>query len=1547
VKVQQNRKAKRTLVTRFWSVLLVLLLILILQSTTSQAQDCSSGLLLIDQQSSFVGVPHTATLTLGSSFTLECWAQARTFIAGSSLIEQSSDTGSQPYYALGFDSAQRLIGRFTPYARTPAVTSPVIQNITSWHHYAFVFSTDSVVLYIDGQKVAGDKTGTFNMFPNSDSVRIGFSAHRTRQSFLGMIDEVRIWNVARTGDAIRASMSKNLTGTEAGLICYYSFDDGFDKTILHDFSKHNNLGYLVGPSASLIPTPPSAPIRDSSIGYKLASIEQRIDCPPLVCATSFDTSFRLYNRGGDQIDVSSIGFLHSLSNPFTIAGVTSFSLAPDSLVSRSVRIHFSPTTGGDYFDTLIATTTTVCGGTVRIPVHAQYHTAEITSDINTLQFGTYVSCALPAQNNIRIRNIGTDPTTITNAIFFPSGDFEIVTPALPFVLGPGKDTAIVIRLLPGKDGPLSSTLSLTGVLAFKADSCLRNLSIIVNATRNSVALTIPPSLVLPTQQATLSSILIDTLLAIQNTGSVPVFLAPVSIQGKGFQILKPPPSIYLRPGDTLPVRVRFQSTSCGTFTSQLRIHITQPCTFDTTIEVRITILEPTLLSQALHYDFGSTCSPKDTIVNLKNTSSQTVILKSILFSTPGIFSLSTNVLPDSLPAGAIFPLAIHFAPAHAGDYNLTATVTMLPCGGVSFGLSGSAGIKNVLVSDTVLGFGRGCDFTAVTRSFKIYNRTASNVSIGRTDLVGSHNYQLPNLTLPVTISSGDSTQIDVVYRPLAPPTRDDALLFIRSSDSCFINAIELRGSREISSSYFLRSKADFDTVCPLSTKVLAVPLYNPGLDTVDIELPTLTATTPFTISDAPKQIAGHDTGYFLLKFAPTLATEYFDTLRARLGPCDKPVSIAIVGSGGSVAELALSDTLLDFGSINVGDTVKLCFSVTNLSCLPAIFDSSILALPTPFRYTDSTLAHFPFHLANGATEILCVTYAPQKIDTSAVSIEVALSTSKTTHFQLRGVGLASEIVLLDSILDYGTVVRNTSKPLAIRVQNRGNLSAQVNFALPNLPFALAPNTFILAPGATQNVTVTFTPTALTRYSDSTIATWETSGLQMVRLRGDGTEFGLMTNVLEVDFGDQHLNATASKDVKLTATNGFTINVTGISYQGSTGPTTFPATLNGSSIASVIDTILCTITFKPTQENDYRDTINFVNTSHPTSVIVTGRGVEAHPKVSPDTIDFGKVQLGGSATKQVAIADIGGWPLDVTQLRSASTLFVPENPLVRNPILPGQAKSYSIVFTPQIAKPVVSNLFVSTTGPDSLRPVVMIGRGSLSPASQPDVGLVVASTKASIGDRILIPISITNIPSGSITLDSFRITLAYSPYVVYLHNVVLGGTLGDGWQATLSRLSDSLLSVKLFGSSRNFTKGVLLYLDAEALLGPFDSTQISIVESNPDNQLSTLASLGTLIVTDCGNQSTNVSFGGVTSMAQTLPNPANESAYLEFNLKSAGHARIDLFDPLGRIARTFIDEDITSGEHKLTVSLAGLPSGRYVYVLKTNEATVRRELILTR
>ena len=54
--------------------------------------------------------------------------------------------------------------------------------------------------------------------------------------FNGIIDEVRIWNIARSQNDIQEYMYKQLTGTESGLVAYWQFNEGtgditFDKTI--------------------------------------------------------------------------------------------------------------------------------------------------------------------------------------------------------------------------------------------------------------------------------------------------------------------------------------------------------------------------------------------------------------------------------------------------------------------------------------------------------------------------------------------------------------------------------------------------------------------------------------------------------------------------------------------------------------------------------------------------------------------------------------------------------------------------------------------------------------------------------------------------------------------------------------------------------------------------------------------------------------------------------------------------------------------------------------------------------------------------------------------------------------------------------------------------------------------------------------------------------------------------------------------------------------------------------------------------------------------
>jgi hypothetical protein len=59
-----------------------------------------------------------------------------------------------------------------------------------------------------------------------------------------MIDEVRLWNVARTGEQIKENMSKQLTGNEGWLVGYWRFDEGAG-TSAADATGHGYTGSLL------------------------------------------------------------------------------------------------------------------------------------------------------------------------------------------------------------------------------------------------------------------------------------------------------------------------------------------------------------------------------------------------------------------------------------------------------------------------------------------------------------------------------------------------------------------------------------------------------------------------------------------------------------------------------------------------------------------------------------------------------------------------------------------------------------------------------------------------------------------------------------------------------------------------------------------------------------------------------------------------------------------------------------------------------------------------------------------------------------------------------------------------------------------------------------------------------------------------------------------------------------------------------------------------------------------------------------------------------
>jgi Concanavalin A-like lectin/glucanases superfamily len=101
---------------------------------------------------------------------------------------------------------------------------------TGWFHFAMVWDSASMTIrgVINGVTPAGaSKKLTAMLTTPASKLSIGYSPTFSGSGgFTGKIDEFRIWNVARTDAEIQASMNKHLTGKEAGLVVYYSFDEG-------------------------------------------------------------------------------------------------------------------------------------------------------------------------------------------------------------------------------------------------------------------------------------------------------------------------------------------------------------------------------------------------------------------------------------------------------------------------------------------------------------------------------------------------------------------------------------------------------------------------------------------------------------------------------------------------------------------------------------------------------------------------------------------------------------------------------------------------------------------------------------------------------------------------------------------------------------------------------------------------------------------------------------------------------------------------------------------------------------------------------------------------------------------------------------------------------------------------------------------------------------------------------------------------------------------------------------------------------------------------
>jgi len=204
----------------------------------------------INQPQLHIDCGNNDAFNVGDELTLEVWIRAYTFGENRKVMGKIDSDGNlyDNGYVLGFQNLNVYTEIWNPtLQQIPyANTGPIPQD-SAFVHIASTYSTSSMKLsdYINGQLVSVVDVFPPNPISANEAVFLIGAAPWGPNSyqFYGTLDEVRVWNKARTEAELAEYMFKELKGDEDGLVAYYNFNSAYD-TIVPDMSLNDNTGEL-------------------------------------------------------------------------------------------------------------------------------------------------------------------------------------------------------------------------------------------------------------------------------------------------------------------------------------------------------------------------------------------------------------------------------------------------------------------------------------------------------------------------------------------------------------------------------------------------------------------------------------------------------------------------------------------------------------------------------------------------------------------------------------------------------------------------------------------------------------------------------------------------------------------------------------------------------------------------------------------------------------------------------------------------------------------------------------------------------------------------------------------------------------------------------------------------------------------------------------------------------------------------------------------------------------------------------------------------------
>jgi len=184
--------------------------------------------LRFDGTEEYLTVNHNNAYNIGEGFTIEAWIFAEAWtpaIWQGSIVAKDNQGPDRGFAFRCGDNGSLSFVMSVDNTWEEAFTGPIM-NTNQWHHVATVVDDGEIRLYVDGVEMASHSfTGNPSHGADLD-LHIGSSAGFGGRFFDGVLDEIRVWDVARTANEIADNTTTDFTGSEPGLVAYYPMNEG-------------------------------------------------------------------------------------------------------------------------------------------------------------------------------------------------------------------------------------------------------------------------------------------------------------------------------------------------------------------------------------------------------------------------------------------------------------------------------------------------------------------------------------------------------------------------------------------------------------------------------------------------------------------------------------------------------------------------------------------------------------------------------------------------------------------------------------------------------------------------------------------------------------------------------------------------------------------------------------------------------------------------------------------------------------------------------------------------------------------------------------------------------------------------------------------------------------------------------------------------------------------------------------------------------------------------------------------------------------------------